>query len=93
LSKLFSGWRSALILVQPDTVIRWHQQGFRLWWRLKSRRKGVRRPPLAKEVRDLIGQMARENPTWGAPRIQAELRLLGHDVAEATVAKYWRRPR
>jgi transposase InsO family protein len=53
----------------------------------------VGRPPLDKELRDLIGRMARENPTWGAPRIRAELRLLGHDVAEATVAKYLKRSR
>ncbi|HEY7310280.1 MAG TPA: integrase core domain-containing protein [Gemmataceae bacterium] len=93
LSKLYSGWRSALLLVQPDTVVRWHRQGFRLWWRWKSRTTRVGRPPLDKEVRDLIGRMARENPTWGAPRIQAELRLLGHNVAEATVAKYRKRSR
>jgi putative transposase len=93
LSKLWSGWRSALVLVQPDTVIGWHRQGFRLWWRWKSRHKRVGRPLLEKDIRVLIGQMARDNPTWGAPRIQAELHLLGHDVAEATVAKYMKRAR
>ncbi|HEY7424636.1 MAG TPA: integrase core domain-containing protein [Gemmataceae bacterium] len=93
LSKVYSGWRSALVVVQPDTIVRWHQQGFRLYWRWKSRGKRIGRPPLDKEVRDLIGRMARDNPTWGAPRIQAELRLLGHDVAEATVAKYIKRSR
>ena len=71
--------------------MRWHQQGFRLFWRWKSRTKRVGRPTLDKEIIALIRRMARENPTWGSPRIQAELRLLGHDVAEATVAKY--RPR
>jgi putative transposase len=93
LSKLWSGWRSALVLVQPATVIGWHQQGFRLWWRWKSRNKRVGRAPLDEDIRVLIGQMARDNPTWGAPRIQAELHLLGHDVAEATVAKYMKRSR
>ncbi len=93
LSKLWSGWRSALVLVQPDTVIRWHRQGFRLWWLWKSRHKRVGRPLLDKDIRALIVQMARDNPTWGAPRIQAELHLLGHDVAEATVAKYRKRAR
>jgi hypothetical protein len=93
LSRLWSGWRSVLVVVQPDTVVRWHQQGFRLWWRWKSRTKRAGRPPLDKEVRVLIGQMARDNSTWGAPRIQAELRLLGHEVAEATVAKYMKRSR
>jgi putative transposase len=91
LSWLYSGWRSALVLVQPDTVARWHRQGFRLWWRWRSRAKRVGRPPLAREIQTLIRLMARDNPTWGTPRIQAELRLLGHEVAEATVAKY--RPR
>jgi len=93
LSKLYSGWRSALVLVQPDTVVRWHRQGFRLWWRWKSRTTRAGRPPLDKEVRDLIRRMGRDNPTWGAPRIQAELRLVGHNVAEATVAKYLSRAR
>jgi putative transposase len=88
LSKLYSGWRSALLLVQPETVVRWHQQGLRLWWRWKSRVKRVGRPRLAKEVRALIQRMGRENATWGGPRIQAELRLLGHEVGESTVAKY-----
>src|SRR5215471_15397464 len=85
LSKLYSHWRSVLVLVQPETVVRWHRQGFRLWWKWKNQTKRAGRPPLDKEVRDLIGRMARENSIWGAPRIQAELRLLGHDVAEATV--------
>jgi putative transposase len=93
LSKLWSGWRSALVLVQPETVVRWHQQGFRLWWRWKSKSKRAGRPSLDKDIRVLIKQMARDNSTWGAPRIQTELHLLGHDVAEATVAKYMARPR
>jgi transposase InsO family protein len=93
LSWLYSGWRSTLVVVQPQTVIRWHQQGFRWWWRWKSRAKRRGRPPLDKDIQTLIRRMARDNPTWGAPRIQAELRLLGHDVAEATVAKYMQRPR
>jgi putative transposase len=69
LSKLWSGWRSALVVVQPDTVIRWHRQGFRLWWRWKSRSKRVGRPPLDKDIRTLIVRMAQENPLWGALRI------------------------
>lgn len=93
LSILWSGWRSALGVVQPQTVVCWHRQGFRLWWRWKSRPKRQRRPPLAQDIRMLIRRMDRDNATWGAPRIQAELRLLGLEVAQATVAKYMRRSR
>jgi transposase InsO family protein len=84
---LWSGWRSALLIVQPDTVVRWHRQGFRLYWRWKSRKKPGR-PKADRTIRDLIRRMCRQNQTWGAPRIQSELALLGHDVAESTVAKY-----
>jgi putative transposase len=88
LSRLWPNWRSTLILVQPETVIRWHRQGFKLYWRWKSRAGKPGRPRIKREIRDLIRRMSRENPTWGAPRILSELLLLGHDVAEATVAKY-----
>ncbi len=93
LSKWWPDWRLALVLVQPDTVVGWHRQVFRVWWGWKCRTKRAGRPSLAKEIRALIRRMARENPTWGSPRIQAELRLLGHEVAEATVAKYRARHR
>ena len=88
LARVWNNWRSCLMIVQPDTVIRWHRQGFRLFWRWRSTRRKFGRPRLDKQVRDLIGQMSRENPTWGAPRIQAELKLLGHAVAEQTVSRY-----
>ena len=87
LSRLWKGWRSAVILVQPATVIRWHRQNFKLYWRWKSRKKPGR-PSVDREIRDLIRRISRENPTWGAPRILSELLLLGHAVAESTVAKY-----
>ena len=73
--------------MQPETVIRWHRQAFKLYWRWKSQ-SCPGRPKIAAELRELIRQMSRENPTWGAPRIQAELALLGHEVCAATVAKY-----
>ena len=93
LSWLWNDWRSALILVKPGTVISWRRQGFRLYWRWKSRGKPGR-PKVKAEVRHLIRQMSRENPTWGAPRILSELLLLNHVVAESTVAKYMiRRPK
>src|SRR5262249_58311198 len=87
LARLWSDWSSALLVVSPATVVRWHRQGFRYYWRWKSRGQPGR-PPIAAEVRQLIRRLSRDNPLWGAPRIQAELHLLGHDLAEATVAKY-----
>ena len=88
LSKLWSGWREVLVIVKPETVVKWHRQGFQLYWRWKSRVRCVGRPQIDKEIRDLIRKISRENPLWGTPRIQAELHLLGYDVAESTVAKY-----
>jgi len=92
LSQLWAGWRASLLIVQPATVLAWHRQGFQLYWRWKSRCRSVGRPPLDLELRTLIRRMARDNPTWGRRRIQAELRFLGYEVAELTVAKYMRRP-
>ncbi|MGB2821634.1 MAG: integrase core domain-containing protein [Phycisphaerae bacterium] len=87
LSRVWSGWKSALLIVQPATVTPWHRQSFKLYWRWKSRKKPGR-PQVDREIRDLIRRMSRENPTWGAPRILSELLLLGHAAAESTVAKY-----
>ena len=84
LAQVWEQWRSALILVKPETAIRWHRQGFRYFWRWKSRGRPCVRPEMIR----LIRRMSRENPLWGAPRIRSELLLLGFDVAEATVAKY-----
>ena len=79
-------WRQALVIVQPATLLRWHREGFRLFWRWKSRRG---RPPLPTNVQALIRQMARENPTWGQERIANELLLkLGLRVSPRTVRKY-----
>lgn len=91
LSQLWSDWRSALLIVKPETVIRWHRQGFRLYWRWKSRRHG--RPDTGREVRELIRKMCISNPTWGAPRVHAELLKLGIDVSQSTVSKYMVTPR
>ena len=85
-------WRNALILVEPDTVVRWHRQGFAWFWRWKSRARKVGRPRVSPEPRDVIGRMATENG-WGAPRIHAELLKLGFTVSERTVSRYLpRRP-
>src|SRR5262249_33653342 len=85
-SRLFD-WKSALMIVKPDTLIGWHRRGFKLFWRWKSR---PGRPPLPGEIRELIVRMARENPTWGQMRVAAELYLkLGILVSPRTVRKYW----
>jgi hypothetical protein len=70
LSRIWSPWRSALVLVQPDTVVRWHRTGWRRYWAWKSRRRGPGRPRLPKELRELIQRLAGENPRWGSVRIQ-----------------------
>jgi putative transposase len=93
LSRLWANWRSVLAIVQPETVIKWHRQGFKLYWRWKSRAGKPGRPPIQRELRDLIRRMSRENPLWGAPRILSELLLLGYQAAERTVAKYMVRTR
>ncbi len=93
LSRLFSRWRDWLNIVEPETVVRWHRAGFRLFWRWKSSGGKPGRAAIPRAVIALIQRMANENPTWGAPRIRAELHLLGHDVAESTVAKYMPRRR
>jgi putative transposase len=86
LSRFWSNWRQALIVVKPETVIRWHKKGFKLFWKFKSRRKGLGRPPISPEIRDLILKMANANPIWGAPRIHGELLKLGIKISERTVS-------
>jgi putative transposase len=93
LSRLWPYWHQALAFVQPRTVIAWQRKRFRDHWRWLSQRGKPGRPAVAKEVRALIRQMWRANPTWGAPRIVGELRKLGLDVAKSTVEKYRARPR
>ena len=89
LSRLFE-WRSALVVVRPETLIRWHRAGFRLFWKWKSRSG---RPPIPLELRQLIRRMAKENPLWGQERIANELWLkLGLRVSPRTVRKYLPRP-
>jgi hypothetical protein len=78
---------NALVIVEPETVIRWHRVGFRLFWRWKSRCRGGR-PKVPLEIRQLIRDMSRANPLWGAPRIHGELLKLGIDIGQTSVAKY-----
>src|ERR1039458_8647220 len=84
----WSDWRSALVIVNPETVIAWHRKGFRLFWNWKIRHGQLGRPPVSTEIRQLIRKMSRENPLWGAPRIHGELLKLGIDVGETSVGKY-----
>jgi putative transposase len=86
LSRFFS-WKDALVIVKPETVIRWHRKGFRLFWRWKSKRLG--RPRLPAELQQLIAQMAEQNATWGEERIASELLLkLGIRVSPRTIRRY-----
>ena len=83
------GWKTALLIVQPDTLLRWHREFFRRVWRRKSRRQGKKgRPPLAADIATLIKNMAQDNRTWGAERIRGELLKLGLQVAKSTIQKY-----
>ena len=93
LSRLWSGWRRALVIVKPETVLAWHRRGFQLYWRQKSRNRGAGRPKVSREVRALIRKMCLSNPSWGAPRIHGELLKLGIDVGETSVALYMVRGR
>jgi hypothetical protein len=90
--RLFPESYDALAIVRPDTVIRWHRAGFRLYWRWKSRRRRGR-PTVSLEIRRLIREMSIANPLWGAPRIHGELLKLGVDVGQTSVAKYMARRR
>jgi hypothetical protein len=90
LYRLFPAVLNAVTIVQPETVIRWHRTGFRLYWRWKSRSRGGQ-PKVPGEIRRLIREMSLANRLWGAPRIHGELLKLGIEVAQSTVAKYMAR--
>ena len=82
----------ALILVQPETVVRWHRAGFKLYWTWLSRRRiRVGRKCVRKELRQLIFRMVANNPNWGAPRIHGELKMLGFDISERSVLRWMRK--
>jgi len=92
LCRVYPSLLDAIIIVQPETVLRWHRRGFRAYWRWKSRQIGGR-PRIDSDIRALIRRMSRENPLWGAPRIHGELLMLGIEVAESTVSRYMVRRR
>ena len=85
----WSGWRGTLVMVEPDTVVRWHRSAWRAYWRWKSRRRSGR-PRIPAELRQLIVRIATEHPRWGAVRIVGELRALGFEVSARTVSRYRR---
>jgi transposase InsO family protein len=91
LRRLWANWKAAIVLVQPATVLGWHRQGFRNYWRRKSRRQPGR-PRVDRDIRALIRRMATANPLWGAPRIHGELRKLGIEVSERTVSRWLPKP-
>ncbi len=92
LASRVKSWRNALLIFKPDTLLRWHRQGFRLVWKLKSSNRGGR-PKLDTETVALIQQVAQENRLWGAERIRGELLKLGLSVAKHTIQKYMARVR
>jgi transposase InsO family protein len=87
LYRLFPSILDAIIVFKPETLIRWHNRGFRVYWHWRSRQGGGR-PRIEHELRALIRRMCRENPLWGAPRIHGELQMLGIKVSESTVGRY-----
>ncbi len=91
LSRYWCDWRSTLVMVQPETVIRWHRTAWRAYWTWKSRARHPGRPRISKELQGLIARIATENPRWGAVRIQGELLALGYEVSAETVRCYRRK--
>ena len=92
MTKLWPNLLGAAQVVQPETILRWHRAGFKVFWRWKSRNRAGR-PKIDRGLRDLIQWMSRENRLWGASQIDGELLMLGFEVAESTVSKYMVRVR
>jgi hypothetical protein len=90
LRHFWSGWKDALLIVRPETVIAWHRAGFRRYWRWRSRRRPGR-PKITAEIRELIRRFAYENHGWGAPKIHGELLKLGLEVSERSISRYLKR--
>src|SRR6266403_1639881 len=87
LSRVWAGWRQALFIVSPDTVLRWQRRRFREYWARLSARPAAGRQRGSRQIRALVVRTAQANPFWGAPRIHGELQKLGIDVAERTVSR------
>ncbi len=84
---ILNNWKDNLVIVKPETVIKWHRKGFKLFWKMKSKHKGGR-GRVDIEVRKLIIQLAEENRLWGIPRIHGELLKLGYNISQSTVFRY-----
>ena len=78
-------WAEVLLIVKPETVVGWHRTGFRLFWRWRSRGRAPGRATVTAEIQELIRRIARENPSWGAPKVHGELLKLGFMVSERSV--------
>jgi transposase InsO family protein len=87
MKRIFSNWKSNLIIIKPGTVIKWHRKGFKLYWKWKCRNNGGR-PKIPQEQINLIKRMAKENPLWGVPHIHGEMFKLGFEISESTVMRY-----
>lgn len=87
-SVMWKGWRRPLVVVHPDTVVRWQRERFRRYWGNRSKRsERTGRPPISLQIRTLIRRLAEANPLWRAPRIHGELKKLGIEVSERTVSR------
>jgi transposase len=93
LAQMWRNWCTALVLVQPDTVVRWHREWLRRRWRRRSAQARAGRPSTDAAIGTLVSAMAAANPLWGTPRIHGELCKLGIAVSERTVSRLLRRPR
>ncbi len=87
ISRFWERWRESLIVVKPNTVVRWHRKGFALYWTWLSKRNRIGRPGTSREIRELIRKMAEANPLWGSPRVHGELLKLEIRISERTVAR------
>ena len=84
---ILNNWKDNLVIVKPETVIKWHRKGFKIFWKMKSKHKGGR-GRIDIESRKLIIQLAKENIYWGIPRIHGELLKLGYNISQSTVFRY-----
>ena len=92
LRRVWAGWNRSLVVVTPQTVVRWHRTGFCLYWAWLSKHEHrTGRRPVTRDIQELIRRMVAENPIWGAPRIHGELQMLGFDVSERSISRWMKR--